>query len=50
LNKKGTFFITRQKRNTTYGIAKRHPILKSKGLTCDQTIFVCPAKPANPAT
>lgn len=44
LNNKGIFFVTRQKRNATYRIAERRPVLKSKGLTCDQTIFIAGTK------
>ena len=40
LDSKGIFFITRQKRNATYRVIERHPVLKAKGLTCDQTILL----------
>lgn len=38
LTDKGVFFITRLKTNAKYRTVCRHPVLKSKGLTCDQTI------------
>ncbi len=38
LTDKGIFFVTRLKTNATYRIVSRQPILKSKGLNCDQTI------------
>jgi len=44
LNDKGIFFVTRQKRNATYRIIERREIIKSKGLTCDQTILITGAK------
>jgi hypothetical protein len=40
LDNKGIFFITRQKRNATYRVIERHPVLRTKGLTCDQTILL----------
>lgn len=40
LDDKGIFFVTRQKRNATYRVIERHPVLKTKGLTCDQTILL----------
>ena len=38
LNDNGIFFVTRLKSNTKYRIVERHAVLKSKGLTSDQTI------------
>ncbi len=38
LTDKGIFFVTRLKNNATYRIISRRPVLKSKGLSCDQTI------------
>ena len=38
LTDKGVFFVTRLKTNAKYRIVYRHPVLKNKGLTCDQTI------------
>ena len=44
LNDKGIFFVIRQKRNATYRIIERREVIKSKGLTCDQTILITGAK------
>jgi len=38
LTDKGIFFVTRLKTNATYRTVSCRPVLKSKGLTCDQTI------------
>jgi len=38
LTDKGIFFVTRLKTNAKYRIVCRRVVLKSKGLTCDQTI------------
>ncbi len=38
LTDKGIFFVTRLKTNATYRVVSRRPVLKSKGLSCDQTI------------
>jgi hypothetical protein len=38
LTDKGIFFVTRLKSNAKYRVTSRQSILKSKGLTCDQTI------------
>lgn len=38
LTDKDIFFVTRLKSNAKYRIIKRQPVLKNKGLTCDQTI------------
>lgn len=44
LNNKGIFFVIRQKSNATYRIAERRKVLKSKGLTCDQTLYITGSK------
>ena len=44
LNDKGIFFVTRQKRNATYRITERREVIKAKGLTCDQTIYITGSK------
>ena len=38
LNNNGIFFVTRLKTNAQYRVIKRRTVLKTKGLTCDQTI------------
>jgi putative transposase len=38
LTDKDIFFVTRLKSNAKYSIVKRQPVLKNKGLTCDQII------------
>jgi putative transposase len=38
LTDKGIFFVTRLKTNAKYRTVCRRPVLKSKGLICDQTI------------
>jgi len=38
LTDKGIFFVTRLKTNAKFRVVERHPVLKEKGLTCDQTI------------
>jgi len=38
LSDKGIFFVTRLKTNAKYRVVSRRTVLKSKGLTCDQTI------------
>lgn len=40
LNNKGIFFVTRLKSNASYKVVTRHPVLKNKGLTSDQTIIL----------
>ncbi|MGH7927084.1 MAG: IS4 family transposase [Candidatus Binatia bacterium] len=40
LNDKGILFVTRQKRNARYRVTERRPVVKQKGLTCDQTIML----------
>ncbi len=38
LTVKGVYFVTRVKTNAKYRVIERRPVLKEKGLTCDQTI------------
>jgi hypothetical protein len=38
LNAKGVFFVTRLKSNAQHRVILRRPVLKNKGLICDQTI------------
>ena len=38
LTEKGVFFVTRLKANAKTRVVSRHPVMKNKGLTCDQTI------------
>ena len=38
LTEKGIYFVTRQKSNATYRVIEHHDVIKSKGLTSDQTI------------
>lgn len=38
LTDKGIFFVTRLKSNAKFRVICRRPVLKEKGLTCDQTI------------
>lgn len=38
LTKKGIFFVTRQKTNAKYQVIERHLVVKSTGVTSDQTI------------
>ncbi len=38
LTDKGIFFVTRLKSNAKHRVVHRHPVLKDKGLICDQTI------------
>lgn len=38
LTDKGVFFVTRLKSNAKFRVICRRPVLKEKGLTCDQTI------------
>lgn len=40
LNTHHIFYVTRIKKNTRYRVTERRPVLKSKGLTSDQTIFL----------
>lgn len=47
LNSKHISFVIRQKRNAKYRVIKRHDIIKSKGLTCDQVIMLTGTKAAD---
>jgi IS4 transposase len=47
LTDKGIFFVTRLKSNAKFRIVSRRPVLKGKGLTCDQTIKFSGAQTAN---
>jgi IS4 transposase len=38
LTDKGIFFVTRLKKNAKYRVVARRSVLKSKGLSCDQSI------------
>jgi len=38
LNSKGIFFVTRLRKNARYRVTERRSVIKSKGLTSDQTI------------
>ncbi len=38
LTEKGIFFVTRLKSNAAYRVVSRAPVIKSKGVTCDQVI------------
>lgn len=44
LTGKGIFFVIRQKRNATYRVVERRDVIKTKGLTCDQTILITGTK------
>lgn len=44
LHKRKNFLVTRLKRNIKYTVVKRHPVLKSKGITSDQTIVLTGTK------
>ena len=44
LNNNGIFFVTRLKTNARYRVIERRTVLKTKGLTCDQTIQLTGAK------
>jgi len=44
LNDKGTFFVTRQKRNATYHVIERREVLKNKGVTSDHGILISGTK------
>ena len=46
LTEKGIFFVTRLKSNAKTRVIKRHAVLKSKGLTSDQTIKFCGTRTA----
>lgn len=47
LTDKGIFFVTRLKTNARFRVTSRHPVLKNKGLTCDQTIEFSGVQTAN---
>ena len=47
LTDKGIFFVTRLKTNARFHVTSRRSVLKSKGLTCDQTIEFSGAQTAN---
>ena len=40
LNKRKNYLVTRLKKNIKYKVAERRPVLKSKGITSDQTILL----------
>lgn len=44
LNTQGVFFVTRLRKNARYRVLKRHNVLKSKGLTSDQSIELAGSK------
>lgn len=44
LNKRKSFLVTRLKRNIKYKVTERHRVLKSKGVTSDQTIILTGTK------
>lgn len=46
LTEKGIFFVTRLKTNAAYRVVNRHDVLKTKGITCDQTIEFTSAQTA----
>ena len=47
LNNNDISFVTRLKTNAQYRVIERHTVLKTKGLTCDQTIELTGAKAKN---
>ena len=47
LDNNGIFFVTRLKTNAQYRVIKRRIVLKTKGLTCDQTIQLTGARAKN---
>ena len=47
LNYKGIFFVTRLRKNARYRVTERRHVIKSKGLTSDQTIELSGAKAIN---
>ena len=47
LTDKGIFFVTRLKCNAKYRIVNRQPVMKDKGLICDQTIEFTGTQTAN---
>ncbi len=44
LNQRRCFLVTRLKRNIKYKVMERRPVLKSKGITSDQTIILAGTK------
>ncbi len=44
LNKQKNYLVTRLKRNIKYRVTERRPVLKSKGITSDQTIILTGSK------
>jgi putative transposase len=40
LDQKNIFFVTRMKKNIKHRVVKRHKVIKSKGLTSDQTVVL----------
>jgi len=47
LNSKGVFFVTRLRKNARYRVTERRGVIKSKGLTSDQTIQLTGTKASN---
>jgi len=47
LNSKDIFFVTRLRKNARYRVTERRSVIKSKGLTSDQTIELTGAKAGN---
>lgn len=47
LNTQGVFFVTRLRKNALYRVIKRRSVIKSKGLTSDQTIELTGTKADN---
>jgi putative transposase len=47
LNSQGIFFVTRLRKNARYRVAERRSVIKSKGLTSDQTIHLTGTKSSN---
>ena len=47
LNSKHIFFVTRLRKNARYRVTERRPVIKSKGLTSDQTIRLTGTKASN---
>lgn len=47
LDKRKNYLVTRLKKNIKYQVIERRPVLKSKGLTSDQTIVLTGSKSSN---
>ena len=47
LNSQGVFFVTRLRKNACYRVTERRRVIKSKGLTSDQTIHLTGTKASN---